>query len=624
MRKRFLNVYLFLAAVIFILLSYVLSCVSYSITDSDNVQKVDTKIINEFNEAVENVDFYDACKSYIEFSTCYSDYRTNEMIREIEDLYSTKISEFKDTNDLLSIIEYTYSLVNLAEKSIDDHNLSGYKKDLAKYVHRFVESELNNKGELEKVSWLIHLTELSPGDPDIHKLLVKLYLKRNNLFLAQKHFNIYSEIIQADKPSGYETEFEMLEAEINDLKLKDNNENKSPQEAIEDMIKSSVKIVVDKGIKTEGGVGTPDHLLGTGVVIDKRGYIITNYHIIESSVDPKYEGYSRVYVIPGKDENIRFVARIIGYDSVYDLALLKVEKRMESFIRFGDSDILRQGEKVVAIGNPIGLTNTVTSGVVSSIDRPFLQIGNIIQIDAALNPGNSGGALINSSGYLVGITFAGLENFENLNFAIPSNLLLSILFRLYEGGQVKRSWIGCAVEKQDDKLYIDYIVPEGPAGPARLQKGDIITEVNGKQTADIFDIQSSTSHLGNPLIISLTIERDKKVECKTILLEGRPELPALYVYDRDAHENIITPLFGIVMSRLDPPRKKNYLVTRVVTGSVASRVGISEGDIIKVKGIKYDEKYRVFYLPLDLKSKRFGYLNKSMVLYTYTEINTFI
>ncbi|KPJ80126.1 MAG: hypothetical protein AMS17_20920 [Spirochaetes bacterium DG_61] len=116
---------------------------------------------------------------------------------------------------------------------------------------------------------------------------------------------------------------------------------------------------------------------------------------------------------------------------MFDLALLKIEKEIESHVKFGDSDTLKQGEKVVAIGNPVGLTNTVTSGVVSSLDRPFLQIGNIIQIDAALNPGNSGGALINSDGYLVGIAFAGLENFENLNFAIPSNLILSVLFRLY-------------------------------------------------------------------------------------------------------------------------------------------------------------------------------------------------
>jgi len=368
----------------------------------------------------------------------------------------------------------------------------------------------------------------------------------------------------------------------------------------------------------------PDQVMGTGVVIDERGYILTNYHLIESSVDPTYEGYSRVYVILGKDESVRIPIKIIGYDPVFDLALLKIEKEIESHVKFGDSDTLKQGEKVVAIGNPVGLTNTVTSGVVSSLDRPFLQIGNIIQIDAALNPGNSGGALINSDGYLVGIAFAGLENFENLNFAIPSNLILSVLFRLYNEGEVCRSWMGCGVERRDDNILINYIVPEGPADYAKLQNGDLVREVNGFPVKEIFDIQRVISSMGNPLVISVMIERDNKLEHRNILLGNRPRLPSLYVWGRDAHENILTPLFGIVITRLDPSRKRNYLVTRIVNGSVASTAGISEGDVIKIKSVKYDEKYEVFSLSIDLKSKRFGYLNKSMVLYSYNEINTFI
>lgn len=611
----------FLITVFIIIIS---GCVSSPGKDGVDVQTLKKKITVEFDEYIGEKNFYGACKSFIEFTISFEGEKKDEMARELTELLHGKIAELRNDNDTLKIIEYTYSYINLMKRTISDEKLSSLEEDLFINIQDYVSSELTGMGQLERASWLIYLTNISPDNPFLYKLLVEVFLERNNPLLAEKYFSAYTDAVETDEPSGYEDELEELKNKIDELKIKSGEGTGIPQIAIEGTIKSSVKIIVDKGIKTENRVGRPDQILGTGVVIDENGYVITNYHIIESSVDPKYEGYSKVYVIPGKDDNVRFVAKIIGYDPIYDLALLKIEKSLESNIRFGDSSALRQGEKVIAIGNPVGLTNTVTSGVVSSLDRPFLQIGNIIQIDAALNPGNSGGALINNDGYLVGIAFAGLESFENLNFAIPSNLLLSLLFRLYREGNVERSWMGCVIGKQDDYLTIDYIVPGGPSGPSRLSVGDIILEVNGKPAGEIFDVQNFTSYLDNPLIINLTIERDNRVEVKNILLDVRPELPSLYVYNHDAKENIITPLFGIVTTRVDPPRKKIHLVSRVVTGSVARSVGISEGDVIKMKGIKYDEENRVFLLLIDLKSKRFGYVNKSMVLFSPADINTFI
>lgn len=611
----------FLITVFIIIIS---GCVSSPGKDGVDVQTLKKKITVEFDEYIGEKNFYGACKSFIEFTISFEGEKKDEMARELTELLHGKIAELRNDNDTLKIIEYTYSYINLMKGTISDEKLSSLEEDLFINIQDYVSSELTGMGQLERASWLIYLTNISPDNPFLYKLLVEVFLERNNPLLAEKYFSAYTDAVETDEPSGYEDELEELKNKIDELKIKSGEGTGIPQIAIEGTIKSSVKIIVDKGIKTENRVGRPDQILGTGVVIDENGYVITNYHIIESSVDPRYEGYSKVYVIPGKDDNVRFVAKIIGYDPIYDLALLKIEKSLESNIRFGDSSALRQGEGVTAIGNPVGLTNTVTSGVVSSLDRPFLQIGNIIQIDAALNPGNSGGALINNDGYLVGIAFAGLESFENLNFAIPSNLLLSLLFRLYREGNVERSWMGCVIGKQDDYLTIDYIVPGGPSGPSRLSVGDIILEVNGKPAGEIFDVQNFTSYLDNPLIINLTIERDNRVEVKNILLDVRPELPSLYVYNHDAKENIITPLFGIVTTRVDPPRKKIHLVSRVVTGSVARSVGISEGDVIKMKGIKYDEENRVFLLLIDLKSKRFGYVNKSMVLFSPADINTFI
>ncbi len=599
-----------------------LSCASYTVKDSNKIKKVDKKILSEFYESVESAEFYEACKSYIEFTNCCSDSRKDEMTDELTRLYHAEIASFKDAGSTLDAIEYTYSFINITSDSMSDEESNKYRKDLLQYIQKFVTGELTNRGDLEKASWLIYLTQFLPDDPFLYKELSELFLERNNLLMTKKYYDLFISLVNEEGLSEFDKESEELKDKIQ--KLQNEVDQSNNKNFIESTIKSSVKIFVDRGIKTEYGVGKPDHVIGTGVVIDEQGYIITNYHIIESSVDPKYEGYSRVYVIPGKDENIRFVAKIVGYDSVFDLALLKIEKRLESYIRLGDSDTLHQGEKVIAIGNPIGLTNTVTSGIISSLDRPFFQIGNIVQIDAALNPGNSGGALINNDGYLIGIAFAGLESFENLNFAIPSNLMLSVLFRLYEGGEVERSWVGCFIAKQYDRLVIDYIVPDSPANIFRLVKGDVISHVNGRPVNGIYDVQTYISQLNNPLITRITVERGNEIQERNVLIEKRPVFPSLYIYEHDTYENVITPLFGIVVDKVEPPITRSYIVSRIVSSSIASSIGISEGDEIKVREIKYDEESKVFYLIIDLKSKRFGYMNKNMIIYSNTSVNSFV
>ena len=599
-------------------------CVSPPVEESAEVINLDRKIAQEFDAHIRENNFYDASISFIEFSACCDGEKKDEMLRELTDLLRVKIDEKRDANDKLWMITAIYSYVNLVDGVVPDDQVAEFKEELNDNLQDFISTELSDKGDLEKASWLIYLSNFFYYDPLPYKLLAEIFIERNNPLLASKYAASFSEIVKKKDLSGYDEEIDELNLQVSGLINKMEQEKGIYETAIENTIKSSVKIIVDKGIKTVNRIGRPDQVLGTGIVIDGNGYIITNYHIIESSVDPKYEGYSKIFVIPGKDDNVRFTARIVGYDPIYDLALIKIENKMESFIRFGDSSAIRQGEKVLAIGNPVGLTNTVTSGVVSSLDRPFLQIGNIIQIDAALNPGNSGGALINDNGYLIGIAFAGLVSFENLNFAIPSNLLLSQLFRLYQGGEVERSWAGLAVEKQGEDLIIDYVVPEGPGWPSRLSKGDVIQAVNQKTVHEINDIQALLSYFSSPIIVNLTVRKDDKIESKSILLKKRPATPSIYIYNHDAHENIITPLFGIVVTRMDPPRKKSYLVSRIIAGSVANNVGITEGDLIKMKTVKYDEENRYFYLPIELKSKRFGYIKKSMVLYSTADTNIFI
>jgi S1-C subfamily serine protease len=615
MRKKLVLLAVYVATFIFL----VISCASPTVKDSKNIEKVDKKIISEFTESREAGEFFGACKSYIEYLNCCDDERGHMLSESLEDLYLEKMEELKAEGNTMEMIRYSHSFVNVTAQNIPEHRSAQYKADLVRYILQYTDVELGGKEGLEKASWLLYLTHFSPDIPELYRELSKLFLDRNNPLLARKYYDIYRGLA-----GNEDVETESLGGEVSDLEAAV-SENKSKRvDAIENVIKSSVKIFVDKGIKTEMGIGRPDQLLGTGVVIDPHGYIITNYHIIESSVDPKYEGYSRVYVVPGKDESVRFIAKIIGYDSVFDLALLKIENEYATYVQLGDSDTLRRGDKIVAIGNPAGLTNTVTSGVISSLDRPFFQIGNTIQIDAALNPGNSGGALIDDSGYLVGIAFAGLEEFQNLNFVIPSNLMMSILFRLYQGGEVTRSWMGCYAGERENGVTLEYIVPDGPASVFRFNRGDLITEVNGIPVTGIFGIQDALSIFGEHVVVVLKIQRENNLLTRYVIVDERPLFPSELIFKKDAQENVLTPLFGMVVDKVEEPGSQSYVVKRILSSSVASNVGISEGDTIRLKKIKYDEDARVFSLLIELKSKRFGYMNKPVVLYSRTGVSNFI
>jgi S1-C subfamily serine protease len=609
----------------FSLVLFLSSCISYGPRVEHSIGKVENKVLEEFQKHRSADDFFGAAINYIEFDNCSQDNeKKQELTDDIISLYEKKIQDFDKEGKRLPQIEYTYSLINLIRNRVSDEKLEIYEAEINNYLRCFVDEELVGMGELERASWLMYLGYFTK-ELWVDRELVELFSKMGSPVLAQKFLDLM-ELKASSKPldENLRADYEGLKKRVSFLFNEIKEKYVGTGKAVEETVKSSVKIIVDRGIKTEGGVGVPDQDLGTGIVIDPRGYILTNYHIIESSVDPTYEGYSRVYVIPGRDESVRFVARVVGYDRVYDLALLKIEKQMESFIRLGDSDALKQGDAVMAIGNPVGLTNTVTSGIVSSTDRQLLQIGNIVQIDAALNPGNSGGALITGDGYLIGIAFAGLKNYENLNFAIPSNHALSILHRLYKGGEVKRSWIGCSIGEDGKNLVVEYIVPNSPASVCQIEKGDIIKKVNGVEVSSIFDVQRIVSPMNSPMIINLTVERGKEEISKNVYLEERPVYPSVYIYEKDAEENIITPLFGMVLTQIEPSKKKSFVVSRTLYGSVASSAGIAEGDMIRLRGLKHDKEKKLFYLYIELKSKRFGYMNRNMVLYRYEDVNNFV
>jgi S1-C subfamily serine protease len=168
-----------------------------------------------------------------------------------------------------------------------------------------------------------------------------------------------------------------------------------------DMIKGVATVLVDRGYRIERGRGLPDRVLGSAFFVDSAGYLITNYHVIASEVDPTYEGYSRMFIRLGDSASARIPAKVVGWDKTMDLALIKAEIKPEYVFSVVDRIIPQVGDTVYAIGSPGGLEKTVTSGIVSALGRRFLQIGDVIQIDAAVNHGNSGGPVVDMAGRLV-------------------------------------------------------------------------------------------------------------------------------------------------------------------------------------------------------------------------------
>lgn len=326
--------------------------------------------------------------------------------------------------------------------------------------------------------------------------------------------------------------------------------------------------------------------LGSGVIIDaQRGYVLTNHHVIEGADDVS------VTLADGRTMKAEFV----GSDADTDIALMKIPPQNLSAIALADSNALRVGDFVVAVGNPFGVGQTVTSGIVSAVGRsnlPGIGFQNFIQTDASINPGNSGGALVNLKGELVGINTASfnpqgsMAGNIGLGFAIPTNLASSVMKQLASSGQVRRGIVGVETQDVTEKEYrafglseprgaaVTRVYPGSAAAAAGLQVGDVILGANGQR---IDDSESWRNFQGlQPLNSQLTVDvrRDgKPLKLTTGLSETR----------RDG-QSIDARLAGANFSELPESLRRQgaggVLVTEVAKGSRAAQNGLQKNDVI--------------------------------------------
>ena len=340
--------------------------------------------------------------------------------------------------------------------------------------------------------------------------------------------------------------------------------------------------------------------LGSGVVVSSDGYIITNNHVVEKADEIMVTLYGQQ----------NYKGRIVGTDPKTDIAVIKIAATNLPSIQWGDSDKLQVGEFVLAFGNPYSLGHTVTMGIVSAMGRANVGIADyedFIQTDAAINPGNSGGPLVNIKGELVGINtaiFSRTGGFQGIGFAVPSNMAKSVMTQLISEGKVTRGWLGVTIQNLTPELAKEFgldktagalvtdVFRGSPAEKAELKRGDVILEVNGKETMNVESLRNTVAQSKVGSTITMKVLRDKKTRSVTAnitefpqdLARAEPEEPA---DDQMLRENMLAgfsvmDLTSDVLKQLGLSRNENgVIIVKVDPYSAAEAAGLKKGDIIQ-------------------------------------------
>lgn len=339
-----------------------------------------------------------------------------------------------------------------------------------------------------------------------------------------------------------------------------------------------------------------EHSLGSGVIVSPDGYILTNNHVVDGASDVKV-------MLGDKRE---FTAKIVGTDAKTDIAVLKIDGNDLPVLAFGDSSKMQPGDFVLAIGNPFGLSQTVTMGIVSATGRGGLGIEDyedFIQTDASINPGNSGGALINERGDLIGINTAILSGGgggnEGIGFAIPINMAHQVMDQILEHGKVIRAWLGVSIQPVTPSMakafglsnaegaLVGDITPNSPASKAGIEKGDIILDLNGQPIESSRQLQLKVAVLNPGSTANLEVFRNGTKREVPVVLGVMPSKPG---EGASASNKTGGALEGLSVDELTPDiaqqlnlpsATKGVVVSNVSPASQAAEVGLKRGDVIQ-------------------------------------------
>lgn len=314
--------------------------------------------------------------------------------------------------------------------------------------------------------------------------------------------------------------------------------------------------------------------LGSGVIVDDNGFILTNNHVVKDADEIKIK----------LSDNREFKGKVVGTDPRTDLAVIKIDAHHLPVIKWGNSDSLKVGETVLAVGSPYGLSQTITSGIVSATGRANVGIADyedFIQTDAAINPGNSGGALVNVRGELVGINtaiFSTSGGYQGIGFAIPSSMAQSVMENLVKKGKVVRGWLGIAIQpitpelakqfefKSEKGVLVGDVVEEGPAEKAGLQRGDVIVEFDGKEVHDSASFRN--------MVAATTVGKEVSIK---LLREGKPKTVKAVIAElspgmQEQQGSFDNMMKGVHVRNITPDLRKGLDIPKRVSGVIVTEV----------------------------------------------------
>jgi serine protease Do len=334
--------------------------------------------------------------------------------------------------------------------------------------------------------------------------------------------------------------------------------------------------------------------LGSGFIVDARGHVLTNNHVVAEADEIRVK----------LSDDREYDAVVVGADPPTDLAVLRIEAEDMVPVELGDSDALEVGDWVLAVGNPFGLPQTVSAGIVSAVGRVNVGIvdyENFIQTDAAVNPGNSGGPLVGLDGKVVGINTAIASRTggnHGIAFAIPVNMARGILDQILDTGTVVRGHLGIFISPLDKDLaesfeysesegiLVQDVAPGGPAEKAGLRSGDILVRLDGEPVRDVAKFRAAVAAKSPGTEVELEVWRDKRAQTLKVAL-GKQEGPA------QAAAKAGRPKLGIALSEADPQIRRRFglgeeergvVITEVQPGSPAAQAGIRPGDVLAQVG----------------------------------------
>jgi len=335
--------------------------------------------------------------------------------------------------------------------------------------------------------------------------------------------------------------------------------------------------------------------LGSGVIVSPDGHVVTNHHVVSDA------GQVTVTLLDKRE----FKGKVVGSDPQTDLAVIKIDASNLPYLRWGDSTRLQVGDYVLAVGNPFGLTATVTQGIVSGVGRGGMgitQYEDFIQTDAAINPGNSGGALVNASGELIGINTAILSRtggYQGVGFAVPSDLAQPVYASLKDGGKVIRGFLGVGIQEVTPDLAASFeldeatgalvtnVRPGSPAYKAGMKRGDVIVKYQGKSIEDPRALQKEVIRTPVGTSVSILVVRESREQELTTRIAEQPSNMQIAKANQDSEGQ---GLAGIKVEPVNSHTVRKFgidsstegvVVTAVAPGSPADQAGLARGDVIR-------------------------------------------